>query len=437
MSIKWKNLGEICFFSGVFLLSSTLVFSVLFLIISAFIGCFSHKENYFKDNWNKSLFLCGILIVISTILQNFILENPYSGIWSPNLSIIGLANWLPFFWLFWCFQPYLNDNSKRRNLGLILISGSFPVILSGFGQYFFNWNGPLELFNGLIVWYQKPLRIPDATGIVHTTGLTGLFSNQNYAGSWLNFIWPFCLAFILERNLSFLKRTIAFSFLISIGLATFLTTSRSALGGIFISLPIVIGSESLIWIIPFLFFGVLFRFWIVSPLFSGDLQNFFKGLINQELWLRFSDQRYSNYEWQSTRIAIMLNGLKFSFIRPFVGLGAASFPVIYEIQENIWQGHTHNLILELAVSYGIPAATILFFTILILLVRSGRILFNKSKDHKYLNLYDRAIWASIFFFLVSQTVDVQYFDGKISILAWILLACLKNIIDENKLELSG
>jgi uncharacterized PurR-regulated membrane protein YhhQ (DUF165 family) len=69
-------------------------------------------------------------------------------------------------------------------------------------------------------------------------------------------------------------------------------------------------------------------------------------------------------------------------------------------------------------------------------VISGKILFKKSKDQKYQNLYDRAIWASIFFFLVSQTVDVQYFDGKISILAWILLACLKNIIDEKNLEIN-
>ena len=101
-----------------------------------------------------------------------------------------------------------------------------------------------------------------------------------------------------------------------------------------------------------------------------------------------------------------------------------------EIQENIWKGHSHNLILELAVSYGIPSAIMLFITILILLVISGKILFKKSKDQKYLNLYDRAIWASIFFFLVSQTVDVQYFDGKISIFIGILFAGLKCIHDE-------
>ena len=426
MLIKKENIGQAFFFLGVFLLSSTLVFSALFLITASLIGSFSHRENYFKDNWNKSFFICGTLILLSTIFQYFILENPNPDRWDPSLSIIGLGNWLPFFWLFWGLQPYLNSKNKRRNLGLILISGSFPVILSGFGQYFLNWTGPYELFNGLIIWYQKPLE--------SSRSLTGLFSNQNYAGCWLNFIWPFCLAFILEKNQVFYKKTIAFSFLISVGLATFLTTSRSALGGLFISLPLVIGSESLIWIIPLLLFFIFFIFWIVSPLFSGDLQNFFRELINKDFWFRFSPEEYSQYNWHNYRIAIMFNALKYSFIRPLIGIGAASFPIIYEIQTNIWQGHPHNLILELSVSYGIPSAVILSSTVLILLIISGKILFNFPKDKKHMNLYDRAIWASIFFFLVSQLVDVQYFDGKISLLAWILLTCLKNIVDEKELK---
>ncbi len=128
----------------------------------------------------------------------------------------------------------------------------------------------------------------------------------------------------------------------------------------------------------------------------------------------------------------MMSGLKFSFFRPLTGLGAASFPIIYEVQTKAWFGHPHNLILELAISYGIPSAVLLFSTIFLLLIISGKILFNSPKDKIYQNLYDRAIWASIFFFFASQLVDVQYFDGRISIMAWILLACLKNIIEEQQ-----
>ena len=43
---------------------------------------------------------------------------------------------------------------------------------------------------------------------------------------------------------------------------------------------------------------------------------------------------------------------------------------------------------------------------------------------------DKAFWTALFFFLVSQMADVQYFDGKISLITWILIAGLKNIISE-------
>ena len=46
------------------------------------------------------------------------------------------------------------------------------------------------------------------------------------------------------------------------------------------------------------------------------------------------------------------------------------------------------------------------------------------------NYIDRAFWTALFFFLISQLADVQYFDGKISLITWILIGGLKNIISE-------
>ena len=71
-----------------------------------------------------------------------------------------------------------------------LIFGSIPILISGFGQYLFNWYGPLDFFNGLIIWYQRE----------NTTAMTSLFNNPNYAGSWLNVIWPFCIAALLDKT---------------------------------------------------------------------------------------------------------------------------------------------------------------------------------------------------------------------------------------------
>ena len=35
------------------------------------------------------------------------------------------------------------------------------------------------------------------------SGLTGLFNNANYAGAWLNIIWAFSLALLIDKKKDF------------------------------------------------------------------------------------------------------------------------------------------------------------------------------------------------------------------------------------------
>ena len=181
-----ERVGNYLFFIGIFILPTMLFFAAICLLFAGLIGSFINSKNYFNDNWNKSFFICGLLIILSIFIHIFNLSSPYGDLLDSNLSIIGSFNWLPFFWLFWAFQPYIDSKKKRKKTALFLISGTFPVLISGFGQYFFNWTGPFEIFNGLIVWYQRPMG---------NHGLTGPFNNQNYAGAWCSLVWPFSLPF--------------------------------------------------------------------------------------------------------------------------------------------------------------------------------------------------------------------------------------------------
>ena len=115
---------------------------------------------------------------------------------------------------------------------------------------------------------------------------------------------------------------------------------------------------------------------------------------------------------------------------PFFGTGANSFTEIFRLDTSFWKGHSHNLLLELAISYGLPTTIIFFTTINIILFKSGKFIFNYKRLND-ISLYDRAFWTALFFFIISQLVDIQYFDGKISLIVWILIAGLKNIIQEN------
>ena len=112
--------------------------------------------------------------------------------------------------------------------------------------------------------------------------------------------------------------------------------------------------------------------------------------------------------------------------------GGGSFPDIYIYETGLWKGHAHNLVLELFVSYGVPAGIIILLPITYLFIRSSKaIIFNKLIET---SIFDKAWVISIMLFLLSQLVDVQYFDGRISITFWILLAGAKKIIDEDKLS---
>ena len=403
-----------------FFLPSSLLIAGIFLIPSAIIGSFCNKKNYFKDFYNLPFLICGIIILINSLLQKFLIPNLFENNWDANLTIFGLANWLPYFWLFWSFNIYVNSKIKRKLIAKALIFGTFPVLISGFGQYFFNWIGPFEILNGLIIWYQKPIEYP--------AGLSGLFSNPNYAGSWLNIVWPFCIALVLEKTKTFFKKTFSISFLISIGSAIFLTNSRNAWSGLLISLPLVIGYESLTWLIPVMIILLITIFYTLSELFTGEIQDLFREVIPEKIWREFSKDGFEGLD--VTRIEIMKSAIKISFFRPIIGVGAASFAAIYALETTFWRSHSHNLILELAISYGYPVTIIFVSTILIILYSSGRKIFLSKKIYKEDNFFDRAWWTALFFFSISQLADIQYFDGKLGIVTWFLLSGLKSIIQE-------
>ena len=421
---KSKTTSNYIFLTSIFLLPSSFFLGCIFLLPTIIFGALKNKENYFKNRWNLLFLFCGLIMIFNTILQNTLLNNSYEGIVDPTLSIIGLANWIPFFLFFWSFQPYLNSKQKRKNAALAAICGTTPIIITGFGQYFFNWNGPFTFLNGLIVWYQRPLSTND--------GLTGLFNHANYTGSWLMFVWPFCIALILKKTKNILKKTVSFCFLTSIGIAAFLTNSRNAWIGLSLSIPIMIGSESFVWLLG-IFLSIFIIISIcVFQIFEGEIQNFFRLLIPNKIWYEFSPKGFEGLDIK--RLDLLFSALKISFIKPIFGIGAGAFTAIFALQTGFWKGHAHNLFIEIAISYGVPVAILIGSIFLVLLLKSGKLLFLDNKNNNSdKNIFDRAWWVSIFIFLFSQLVDIQYFDGRISIFFWILLAGIKTIIDENNL----
>ena len=115
-----------------------------------------------------------------------------------------------------------------------------------------------------------------------------------------------------------------------------------------------------------------------------------------------------------------------------MGWGAATFPILYLLKGGIEDAqHTHNMVLEIAQTNGIPAALVLTFFVSYLFINSWKIIFVKDKNSE--SIINKAWITSLLIILISQMVDVQYFDGRVSIVFWLLLSGTKNLVNEENL----
>ena len=324
------------------------------------------------------------------------------------------------FWIFWASQGFLETDEKRKKICEILCFSTIPVIISGIGQQFFNWVGPLKFLNGLIVWYQRP--------IDDISGLTGLFNHANYAGSWLNLVLPICIAQLYSHSKNKKKSLFFFSILIGILVCIFLTNSRNAWGCTILTIPIVIGINLLDGFIPTLL-GISSLIAITTmKFFKGEVQDSLRNIIPNKVWLEFTNEGFNTLD--ATRIEILNSAKEIIINNPLVGTGSGSFPIIYEFQTGFWKGHSHNLFTEFAISNGFPST----FLFLIFLVYIMYISFTKIFRGSSNNIVDKAFWTTSFVFLISQMVDIQYFDGRISLIFWLFLASLKCIAEKKILN---
>ena len=432
-------IASLSFRIGIFLLVSAPFIAVFFFLVSLIYGLFLKSKEILKDKWNYLFLIASLLMIFISLIHSLDFNNLsilVLGIdggkveekiinWDSFSSLIGLSNWIPLFLCFYAFQPYLSSSNDRKTVGILFVTGSVPVLIAGFGQYFFNWYGPFETMNGLIIWFQRD------TG----SGISSLFNNQNYAGCWLNIILPFSIAIFFERTKNIFQSGSSLIFMVTISLASFLTTSRNAWGGLFLTVPLMLGSSSFYWIIPIiLLFGLLILLKILNY-FPENIDLFINSFLPDQFNIinQFSPTNYTNSIYN--RNTIFLFALRMVSKSPFIGLGAATFPIYYYVKNDIYIGHAHNLIIDLAFSYGFIVAILIFINIFLLSYFSIKEIYFSKYSVKLNNIFFERSWCTSFIVLLfSQMFDVQYFDLRISISFWILLAGMRCILNKSSSE---
>ena len=389
---------------GLFLLPSSALLAGLCLFITCIAGSRNRQEGLWTDFWMRPLIVAGALMLIAAFVAD-----------TGSLAWAGLANWIPFFWGFWAFRPFLEDKERRHQAGLMVLAGTVPVLVTGFGQMLLGWSGPWQLLGGGIIWYLAPGGQPEGR-------LSGLFDYANVAGAWLGVIWPFALAALIRSRQSLWRRGVALLLSVAIVAAVLLTRSRNAMAALALAVPTVLGPVQWWWLLPLLLIAAAPLMLAVLPGVPTPLQQWSLGLLPESMRQRLLEKQSTD---SLTRLAQWRFGVELIAARPLLGWGAAAFSVLYPIHaQRKWHGHSHNLPLELAVSHGLPAALLVVGTVLALLVVALRrgILAGDAMD--------RAWWTAVLMLVAMHATDLPFFDSRLNILGWVLLSGLWAFIRE-------
>ena len=179
--------GWRCFQLGVFVLPASALFAAVLLMVALIQGS-RRRQPWWHDRANAVLALVAMLMVAGAVAAT--LRSQALPGYDPFLAWVGLSNWVPLFWGFWGFQPYVADGPARRRVALALVAGTVPVVVTGLGQLWLGWQGPWQILGGAVIWHLQEGGRPEGR-------LSGLFDYANITAAWLSLSWPLLLAALL------------------------------------------------------------------------------------------------------------------------------------------------------------------------------------------------------------------------------------------------
>ena len=141
------KLGFLFFNLGLFFLLSAQVLGVIAILISIIFSVIKIKSIFKEKRINKFLILISLVLIINTLISVFYKINQFEE-WNFISNVIGLFNWIPFFLCFFFIQPYLKNTKYRTLSAYLLLIGTFPLLITGIGQYYFGWENQLSTFYG-------------------------------------------------------------------------------------------------------------------------------------------------------------------------------------------------------------------------------------------------------------------------------------------------
>jgi O-antigen ligase len=396
---------------------------------------------------NQAFAVLSLLLLLGTV---FALK--------PGEAAIGLANFLPFFFVFAGLSELVQTAEQFRRLAQIVVFGSIPVVVIGLGQQFLGWSGHVQWLWILADWNVAPTGNPPGR-------MASLFYYANVLASYLVITSILNLGLWVEAQ--HLPKSTGAAALVGL-LRTnrriptptpyFLGLTITLLGN---TLALIFTNSRNAWIVAILAWiaFAVYRGWrfilvgigaIVTATLGAafapaPIQSGFRQIVPAFFWARLNDQMYPNRPVADLRSTQWNFAWELAQQRPWTGWGLRHFSPLYEAKMQFFIGHPHNLFLMLAAETGLPA-TLLLFAIAGWITLQGclklvaptpfswsrqgssRLPFTSSLGASprislpLFTLITTFLAISLFSFL-----DITLFDVRINILGWLLLASLNGI----------
>lgn len=374
-------------------------------------------QQIISNRLNQGIVILTILLMLSCDFAEY-----------PPEAWLGLANFVPFFWLFIALKELIKQPRNLKQLSWILILPSLPVVILGYGQLYLNLGTP-PLLESILGWELIPQGVPAGrmSSVFIYTNFLAIYLAIAFTltlGLWLDTWLAVRQEFNLQQNQVLFVLTIILLADIS---GLILTSSRNAWGLAVISFmayALFLGWRWLVWAVTGAATVILWASFV--PNFGGTQ---LRKVVPALFWTRLSDQLYDRplETLRITQWEFCWNLIK---ERPLLGWGLRNFSPLYEAKMNYWFGHPHSLYLMLGAETGLVSSLLLMGIVGLIMYRAVVLLLNWTFDSSKLIYFS---YIGVFFCCVLfNLLDVTIFDLRVNTIIWIILAAIGGIAINNK-----
>ena len=379
----------------------------------------------------RSLAILTIFLIVSCLLAEHSRD-----------AWVGLANFVPFFWLFVALKELIERPERLKHLSWSLILPSLPIASLGFAQMYLSWDTPL-LLESILGWELVPQGVPEGR-------MSSVFIYTNFLAIYLAIAFILALGLWLDTGWQWrqqsrtAKKSSRFWILLLLTIillgdisALVLTSSRNAWGLAAIGCLIyalLVGWRWLVWVVAGAATAIL---WASFAPNLGGTQ--LRKVVPAFFWMRLSDRLYDR-PIETLRITQWEFCWNLIEQRPIFGWGLRNFSPLYEAQMNYWFGHPHNLFLMLGAETGIiPTARLVgivgYISYRAVIWVQKYTSFAKSIVESDFGLIYSSYLIVFLCCILFNFLDVTIFEFRVNTIIWIVLAAIAGIATRKNKQL--